>query len=67
MALKQISPAPKCDSTRCPRCGEEALFIEGRFVRWLKCPKCKFTKLLEKKDEGIKVTPLKDSFKYGEF
>jgi len=61
MALKQISPPPESDRTRCPRCGEEAIIIDGRFVRWLTCPKCKFKKLLEKEDETtkVKVTSLK--------
>jgi len=61
MALKQISPPTEGDRTRCPRCGEEAIFIDGRFVRWLTCPKCKFKKLLEKKDETtqVKVVSLK--------
>jgi len=61
MALKQISPAPDSDRPRCPRCGEEAIYIDGRFVRWLTCPKCKFKKLLEKEDEvtKIKITNLK--------
>jgi ssDNA-binding Zn-finger/Zn-ribbon topoisomerase 1 len=55
MALKQISPPPESDRIRCPRCGEEAIIIDGRFVRWLNCPKCKFKKLLEKEDETTKV------------
>jgi hypothetical protein len=59
MALKQLEPPKESDRVKCPRCGEEAIIIDGRFVRWLTCPKCKFKKLMEKKDKGIKVTPLK--------
>ena len=60
MAIKQISPPPEEGRPKCPRCGEEALFIEGRFVRWLTCPKCKFKKLMEKEeDKSIKIVSLK--------
>lgn len=61
MALKQISPPPESDRKRCPRCGGEAIIIDGRFVRWLNCPNCKFKKLLEKEDEvtKVKITDLK--------
>jgi len=61
MAIKQIAPPPKGDTVRCPKCGEEAIYIDGRFVRWLKCPKCKFTKLMKKDDETreVKVVHLK--------
>jgi len=61
MALKQISPPPKEDEgkVKCPKCGEEALIIEGKYVRWITCPSCKFKTLVEKKDRGIKITPLK--------
>jgi tRNA(Ile2) C34 agmatinyltransferase TiaS len=55
MAIKQLSPAASEDRPKCPRCGEEAIYIDGRFVRWLTCPKCKFKKLLEKEDEMTKV------------
>jgi predicted RNA-binding Zn-ribbon protein involved in translation (DUF1610 family) len=61
MALKQIEPKGKSDMVPCPRCGEEAIVIDGRFVKWLTCPKCKFKKLMEKEDEGVKITPLKNS------
>jgi len=66
MAIKQISKAKKKEEiTLCPRCGEEALMIdvEGMFVRWLTCPKCKFKKLVKKEEEikPIKVVSLKDS------
>jgi ssDNA-binding Zn-finger/Zn-ribbon topoisomerase 1 len=58
MALKQIEPKKQSDMKRCPRCGGEAIIIDGRFVRWLNCPNCKFKKLLEKEDEttNVKVT-----------
>ena len=59
MAIKQLEPPKKDDRVFCPRCGEEAIIIDGRFVKWLTCPKCKFKKLMEKEDEGIKVTSLK--------
>jgi Zn finger protein HypA/HybF involved in hydrogenase expression len=58
MAIKQIE-TKKSDMATCPRCGEEAILIEGRIVVWLNCPKCKFKKLMEKKDDGIKITSLK--------
>jgi ssDNA-binding Zn-finger/Zn-ribbon topoisomerase 1 len=61
MALKQIKSSKKeTDMKRCPKCGEEAIIIDGRFVRWLNCPNCKFKKLLEKEDEttNIKVKDL---------
>jgi len=59
MALKQLGPSENKDRALCPRCGEEAIVIDGRTVKWLNCPKCKFKKLIEKEDEGIKVTSLK--------
>jgi len=59
MALKQLGTSDKKDRVPCPRCGEEAIVIDGRTVKWLTCPKCKFKKLIEKEDEGIKVTSLK--------
>jgi len=55
MALKQIENKKQSDTTRCPRCGGEAIIIDGRFVRWLNCPKCKFKKLLEKEDTTTNV------------
>jgi len=65
MALKQISPAPS-KKNQCPRCGQEALIIEGKTVKWFTCinPKCRFKKLMEN-EENIKVVPLKEEpFKY---
>lgn len=59
MALKQLGPSDKNNRTFCPRCGEEAIIIDGRTVKWLTCPKCKFKKLMEKEDEGVRVTNLK--------
>ena len=55
MALKQITPPKEEDKLVCPRCGEEALIIDGRFIRWLTCPSCKFKKLIKKEDEKTKV------------
>ncbi len=57
MALKQITSKEDKSEDRvpCPRCGEKALIIEGRFIRWLTCPSCKFKKLIEKEDENTKV------------
>ena len=57
MAMKQTKVSSK-DREICPRCGAEALIINARTIKWLTCPKCKFKKLLEKKPEPIKVTPL---------
>ncbi len=59
MAMKQIDSSEKSDTVSCPRCGEEAIIIDGRFVKWLTCPKCKFKKLMAKKDNDIRVTSLK--------
>ena len=60
MATKQIDKKEGSkDRTRCSQCGEEALIIDSKLVQWITCPKCKFKKLIEKEDEGIKVTPLK--------
>lgn len=59
MAIKQLEPSKKDDRVFCPRCGEEAIIIDGKIVKWLTCPKCKFKKLMEKEDDGIKVTSLK--------
>lgn len=53
MALKQISS--KDDIKRCPRCGGEAIIIDGRLVRWLNCPSCKFKKIIEKEDTTTNV------------
>jgi hypothetical protein len=56
MALKQISSSNKeSDTERCPRCGEQAIIIDARFVRWLNCPSCKFKKLIEKRDTTTDV------------
>ena len=57
MATTQIGDI---ETNKCPRCNTgELLKIEGTFIKWLKCPKCRFTKIVEKKEkEPIKVTPL---------
>jgi len=55
MAVKQITPKGDEDKINCPKCGERALIIEGRFIRWLTCPNCKFKKLLKKEDETKRV------------
>ena len=54
MALKQIDKKEN-DMKRCPRCGQDAIIIDGRFVRWLNCPSCKFKKLLQKEDTTMNV------------
>lgn len=57
MALKQIE-APSDDIKRCPRCGGEAVIIDGRIIKWLNCTKCKFKKVLEQKNPDINIYPL---------
>ncbi len=59
MATKQIKDI-KTD--RCPRCNSSKLLkIDGTFIKWLKCPKCRFTKVISKKEKSpIVVTPLID-------
>ena len=57
MALKQIERTSK-DIMSCPRCGGEAVIIDGKIVKWLTCTKCKFKKVLEQKKPGIKIIPL---------
>ncbi len=43
----------------CPRCGNDLVIINGRFVKWLNCPNCKFKKLVKNEEkEAIKVTSL---------
>ena len=51
MATKQIVPKGDEEKITCPKCGEKALIIEGRFIRWLTCPSCKYKKLLQKEDD----------------
>ena len=58
MAVKQIDPVRKRDAMNCPRCGSQAIIIDGQTVQWLNCPKCKFKKLMEKHDDGIKITSI---------
>jgi DNA-directed RNA polymerase subunit RPC12/RpoP len=56
MALKQLSGSfRETDSTKCPRCGSAAIIIDGRFVRWLTCPSCKFKKLIKMEDKATQV------------
>ncbi|MFH0928916.1 MAG: hypothetical protein V1818_01005 [Candidatus Aenigmatarchaeota archaeon] len=55
MALKQIKDKGDDDKVTCPKCGEKALLIEARFIRWLTCPSCKFRKLIAKEDDSTKV------------
>lgn len=57
MALKQIRS--ESDTVSCPRCGGEAVIIDGHMIQWLTCTKCKFKKVLEKIKEDIKITPLR--------
>ena len=58
MALKQVEDKSSKDRTTCPRCGSEAWFIEGKTIKWLICPRCKFKKLMEQEEPEIKVVPL---------
>jgi len=58
MALKQINP-PSNDIKRCPRCGGEAVIIDGRIIKWFNCTKCKFKKVMENKKEDIQIFPLR--------
>jgi len=44
----------------CPKCKHELITIDGTFIRWLTCTKCKFKKLLEKEREVVKVFPIKE-------
>lgn len=55
MAVKQMAQKGDEDKVTCPKCGEKALIIDGRFIKWLTCPNCKYKKLLEKQDEAKKV------------
>jgi len=54
MALKQIQDKSD-DIMTCPRCGGEAVVIDGKIVKWLTCTKCKFKKVLEQNKDDIKV------------
>ena len=58
MAMMQIDN-PDRNNNPCPRCGEEALIIKGTYVKWMKCPSCRFTKLMGKeRDSKIAVVSL---------
>jgi hypothetical protein len=58
MALRQLGS--KGGRELCPRCGSEPLlFIEGTFIKWATCPKCRYKKLLEKEKTGPRVVSLK--------
>ncbi len=57
MALKQIENKSK-DIEKCPRCGEDAVIIDGRIIKWLTCTKCKFKKVLEQKKPDISIVSL---------
>jgi phage FluMu protein Com len=67
MAMREIGPELNQPITRkqdirelCPRCNSaELIYIEGSFIRWIKCPKCKWTKLAEKGPKPMKVVPLR--------
>ena len=54
MAIKQIEPRSD-DRMNCPRCGGEAIIIEGKIIKWLTCTKCKFKKVLEQNKQDIKL------------
>ncbi len=59
MALKNLKEERSKDRTECPRCGSDAIYIDGKTVRWLSCPNCKFKKLMDQKsDRPITVKPL---------
>ena len=62
MATTQIKvQAAKEEYSRCPRCNDKVLIINGTFIRWLTCPKCKYKKLLENTEKPqVKITPMMD-------
>ena len=65
MAITQlkvdIDDENKRGPTKCPKCSEKVLIIDGTFIKWLTCPKCKYKKLISNKDKPpIKVTSLMD-------
>lgn len=59
MAIR--NPVRAAPITTCPKCNEPLLTIDGTLTKWLRCPKCKWSKL-EKKSKSemnrISVTPL---------
>lgn len=59
MAFRQIDKKDIKDTTNCPRCGGEAIFIDGKMIKWLTCTKCKYKKVIEKEEEPINFIPLK--------
>ena len=62
MAIAQLDVEEKKGESKCPRCNEKVLIIDGTFIKWLTCPSCKYKKLLSNKDKPpIKVTPLMES------
>lgn len=66
MATKQIvHVASDVESKRCPKCNStEILTINGVFVKWLTCQKCKYKKLIENKEKPkVKVESLMEQDK----
>jgi len=57
--LKDADQTNLNSQNKCPRCSNKLLTIDGSFIKWLTCPKCKYKKLVEKKSNGIKITSLK--------
>ena len=55
MAVKQMKGKGEDEKINCPKCGQEALIIDGRFIKWLTCPSCKYKKLIQKEEETQKV------------
>ena len=62
MATTQIKvQTAKDEPTRCPRCNDKILIINGTFIRWMTCPKCKYKKLLENTVKPpVKITSMMD-------
>ena len=58
MALKNL-PKRIDDMNKCPRCGGDAVIIDGKIIKWFTCTNCKFKKVLEQKKQDIVITPLR--------
>lgn len=57
----EVDDESKRGPTKCPKCQGKILIIDGTFIKWLTCPKCKYKKLISNKDKPpIKVTSLMD-------
>ena len=55
MAVKQMAQKGDEDKINCPKCGEKALIIDGRTIKWLTCPNCKYKKLIKKEEDTQRV------------